>query len=104
MWNYFLIEGCGWKLLSLPYLDECKFLILKVIEQSIRDFVALSHATVPTEQQYFITASGFLFDDDYRIDWGGQDKSLRELTEIIGLEQEWIRDKVLVTYEQKHRK
>lgn len=89
---------------SIPELDECRFLIKKVIEQAVRDFAALEDAVSSSEQSDYQTACGFLFDDDYHINWGGQEMSLQDLLDWVDLEAEWVRKKALLAKERRKQK
>lgn len=75
--------------------DEARYLILKIVEQAIRDFISLSKSSIPIERGYYETACGFLFDDEYRIDYGDEEKSLKELLEIIDIQLDWFREHVV---------
>lgn len=77
--------------MSLPFIDECKRLILKIIEQAIRDYISLEHARAPIEKYYYETACEFLFNEEYTIDYGGEDKTMRDLLDILDLDIDWIR-------------
>lgn len=77
-----------------PPEDECRFLLLKILEQAIRDYINLQNSSILLEKFYFQTAEGILFDDDYRINYGGHDMSLSDILHAINIEQEWFRDKV----------
>lgn len=79
---------------ALPELDECKILILKIIEQSIRDYMSLQYSTAPIEQFYYQTAEAFIFDDEYTINYGTQEKTIRDLCDIVSVDIIWLRDKV----------
>ena len=78
-----------------PEIDECKYLILKIIEQAIRDFISLSKSSAPVEHGYYETACEFLFNDDYRIDYGDEEKSLRELLDILDIDLVWFRERIV---------
>lgn len=86
---------------SIPELDECRFLIKKVIEQAVRDYAALEHAETLSDQQDYESACGFLFDDDYRIEWGGQLMSLQDLLDWVDLDQGWVRRRARLAKENK---
>lgn len=76
-------------------IDECKYLILKMIEQTVRDFINLEHSSVPIEIQYYESACQFLFDDEYYIDYGGTDKNLENLLDILDINIKWFRERVV---------
>jgi len=89
---------------SLPEVDECRFLIKKVVEQAVRDYSALEHSTSASEQFDYQTAVGFLFDDSYRVNWGGQEMSLQDLLDWVDLEAEWVRKKAKQAKERRIKK
>jgi len=95
----------GWYLIfrSLPELDECRYLILKIVEQSVRDYLSLEFSDAPIEQYYYDTAIDFIFDDDYVIDYGSEDKSLNDLLDILDLNIRWFREKISILKENKVR-
>lgn len=86
---------------SLPEVDECRYLIQKIIEQAVRDFIALEKSTSATEHYSYETACGFLFDDNYRVNWGGEEKSFQDLLDFIDLDAAWVRKKTLESREKK---
>jgi hypothetical protein len=88
---------------SLPHIDECRYLILKLTEQAIRDFLSLEHSNAPIEQVYFQTARFFLFHDEYTIDWGPEERTLEDLLDVIGLDIDWIRMRVLQLKQRRVR-
>ena len=89
---------------SIPEIDECRFLVKKVIEQAVRDFAALENAESSGDQLDYQTACGFLFDDDYRISWGGEEMSLQDLLDWVDLDAEWVRKKALLAKERRKEK
>lgn len=89
---------------SIPEIDECRFLIKKVVEQAVRDYSSLEHSTSASEQFDYQTAVGFLFDDNYRVNWGGQEMSLQDLLDWVDLEAEWVRKKAKQAKERRLRK
>ncbi len=80
--------------------DETNIIFLKIIEQAIRDYFNLSKSVVPIEIQYYETASGFLFDDDYCMQWGDHEIDLDDVLDYVGIDQEWFRKKLLVILER----
>lgn len=78
-----------------PHEDECKYLLLKILEQSIRDYVNLDGSESSVEKQYFETARDFLFSDEYVIDFGGSDHNLSSLLDILDIGLEWFREHVV---------
>lgn len=81
--------------------DECRYLMLKIIEQAVRDFIVLEHSTAPIDQYFYETAVDFLFDDEYLIQWGDTEIGLEHMLEFLGLEVDWAREKALLAKEKK---
>lgn len=77
-----------------PQEDECKFLLMKMIEQSIRDYINLEKCIAPIEIQHFESARDFLFDDEYTIQYGEREIGLVDVLHILSLEIDWFREKV----------
>jgi len=65
-----------------------------MIEQAVRDYLRLGKSPVPVEQWYYVTAECFLFEEDYRVDWGGEEKSLKDFLDALGIDTDWFREKV----------
>jgi len=86
---------------SLPNIDECRYLILKIIEQAVRDYISLDGSDVLAEQALFATAEGFLFDDDYQIHWGDEEKTLCDLLDFLDIDIDWFRERVEIAKERK---
>ena len=78
-----------------PEEDECRLIILKVVEQAVRDYIALEKSESLSDQQEYELVKEFLFDDEYIIDWGGANLSLQDLLDWVGLEVEWVREKAI---------
>jgi hypothetical protein len=81
--------------LPIPTPDECKYLILKVIEQAVRDYLSLEKTNTPIEKLYYETACEFLFDDDYIVEFGGANKTLRDFLDILDISLDWFRERVM---------
>lgn len=77
-----------------PDMEESRFLILKVMEQAIRDYLALEEAQTTHEVFLWQTAAGFIFDDDYRLMWGDQELSPEDLLGMVDINISWLRQKV----------
>jgi hypothetical protein len=84
-----------------PRIDECKLLILKIIEQAVRDYLSLEDSVAPIEKYYYQTAFYFLFEKEYQIDYGGVDKSLADLLDILDIDPAWFVYKVRIL--KRHR-
>ncbi len=86
-----------------PQHDECKFLLMKVVEQAVRDFINLEFSTIPIEKVYYESATGFLFDTDYRIDYGGHEMSFSDVLDCLDMEAIWFREQVSKLKERKRK-
>lgn len=75
--------------------DETKILLLKVIEQSIRDYNNLKKSKVPIEVGYFETARDFLFEKDYYILWGDLEITIVDILDYLNVEYEWFQRKII---------
>lgn len=83
------------------YPDEARRIVLRVIEQAKRDFLNYQNPQTMWEQEYLTTASGFLFDDSYRIEWGEWDCSLQDLLDIFDRDVYGLRKQVLEELKEK---
>ena len=88
---------------TIPHIDECRYLILKMIEQAVRDYISLGNSSAPIERYYYETACEFLFDDDYYIDYGGVDRNLRDLLDILDINVDWFRERVVKLKDRRIR-
>lgn len=77
----------------IPDIEECRFLLLKVVEQAVRDFVSFADSTEPELIEVCKEAKDFIFDDEYHIDWGGRQVNLQVIMDILDLDLEWFRKK-----------
>ena len=72
-------------------LDQSKLLLLKVIEQSIRDYIAFRGSTLVAERRIWEEANDFLFDDSYYFHWGDLEINLDDALTMLNLEISWLR-------------
>ena len=90
---------------SLPYYlpnpEEVRFLIMKVIEQAVRDYCSLANAELPAEKALWETARGFIFDDSYTVDWGDKEYRLEDLLDILELDIVWFREQTTKKFETR---
>jgi len=77
------------------YTDETRYLIYKIVEQAIRDYLSLYNAKTLADKFDYQTAVSFLFDDNYTINWADEEKNLEDLLDIINIDISWIRYKVV---------
>lgn len=94
---------------SLDY-EECCYLLMKIVEQAIRDYCLLPWSNIPYKQWHWETAKDFLFEDDYYIQWGDQEMTLGNICEILAysekscIDVDWIRRKTRERYEAEKAK
>ena len=75
-----------------PTLEQCRFLMLKVLEQAVREYCIYAKAITPNEKETWTMAKAFLFDDNYRFNWGDLELSLEDFLDIIDLDIDWVRE------------
>lgn len=77
-----------------PKLDECRTLLLYVVKQAIDDYQTFQDRTREDHKELWLTSSGFLFDDDYHIQWGELILNFDQICDLLGLEVDWVRHKI----------
>lgn len=85
-----------------PDIEEAKFLMLKVLEQAIRDYISLEKVNIPNSNMLWEQARDFLFEDDYCISWGEMVITLTDLLDILDMDIEWVRMKTKKKYREKN--
>ena len=94
---------------KINYEEAC-FVLLKVVEQSIRDYCLLEWSNIPYKQFYWETARDFIFDDEYFIEWGELNLCLGNICEILSynkkseMDVDWIRRKTKDKYKAEQIK
>ena len=78
----------------IPDIEECRILMLKVIEQAVRDYQLLGESQFINDKVAFETAKAFIFEDDYYFKWGEMELSTKDFLDILDLDIEWLRDQV----------
>lgn len=78
----------------MPTEEKARFLVLKVLEQTVRDYESLSNSTVSSEQAVWETARSFLFDDDHFLMWGDWELTTEDLLDMVDLDIHWVRQQV----------
>ena len=76
-----------------PYPEQCRYLMLKVIDQAIRDYCLLVDSELPNERVAWETARAFIY-DDYYIEWGTWNISAEEFLAILDIDILWFREQV----------
>lgn len=75
----------------LMYQEECRRLWCAVIEQAVNEYIDFKFSRDPEERKLYYLAKEFLFDDNYKMQFGDKLVSLEELAGVLGLDLEWIR-------------
>lgn len=83
--------------------EEARFLLLKVIEQTVRDYTSSRPAVTPSEVQTWENARDFIFDDDYKIQWGDWQLNINEVLEILNIDIDWFRENISRKYQEKDK-
>ncbi len=86
-----------------PNIEECRFLILKIVEQSIRDYISLFGSNISSEKALWDTAYGFIFDDEYRIMWGNTEMGTEDLVGIVDVDIHYLRERVRKQFKERHK-
>ena len=79
---------------SIPFPDECRRLITKVLSQAALDFINFAADFTQVSEEDFLTASGLIFDNEYSIDWGNENLTFEKICIIVNVEPEWFRDRI----------
>ena len=87
-----------------PNTEECRLVILKVIEQTSRDYLSLYNSKTSALQYTWETARDFIFSDRYYINWGNQIVSPTHLLQLVDIDIEWLRRKMRERFSQIERK
>lgn len=86
----------------IPNIEEYRFLILKVVEQAVRDYLLLSNSVLPSDIYLWKTAESFIYDSEHTIMWGDLEMTLEDLLNVIDINVDWFRERVTKRYLQKH--
>jgi hypothetical protein len=79
----------------MPDEDQCRFIILKVLEQAVRDFTSLADSFLPHDKEVWQEAKDFLFDNEYKLLWGDWELTTEEFLQLVDLDIEWVREQSL---------
>lgn len=69
-------------------------IILHVINQAIKDYENFRGKLGEEEVELFESAEGFLFQEDYLVDWGDEPITVRKLCDHIGIDIDWLRNNI----------
>ena len=86
------------------YIDECQYVILKIINQAVHDYLTLYNSANIVDKNYYDIACKFLFDDNYKINYGGKYKSLHDLLLLVSINIDWLRKAVIKRMQVKIEK
>jgi hypothetical protein len=74
-------------------VQDCKIIILKILEQAVKDYIAFDQSTEEQERIAYQTAQAFLFDPSYTLDWGSPEPiTSTHLLELIDIDIDWVRE------------
>lgn len=85
-----------------PEPEQCRFLMLKVLEQTVRDYCSLVTSELPNERVTWEMARDFLFDDNYKIMWGDWELNIVEFLEILDIDADWFREQTTKKFREQH--
>jgi hypothetical protein len=86
-----------------PDEEQCRMLMLKLLEQSVRDYCSLSASQLGNEQLIWQEARAFLFDNEYQFNWGEYELTLESFLDIIDLDIDWVREQTQKKFEARKR-
>jgi len=81
--------------------DDCYFIIFKIIEQAVHDFILLDKSANFKDRDDYYTACEFLFNNEYTIMYGDEEKKLEELLELIDIDINWFKNKIIKLKENR---
>ena len=76
----------------IPSKEQCRILMLKVLEQAVRDYCSLAKSELANEQQQWEEARAFLMDKNYHFKLGDYDLTLESFLDILDLDVDWVRE------------
>jgi len=85
----------------MPEIDQCRFLILKVLDQAMRDYIALADSPLPNDRLTWEEAKDFIFSNDYTLQWGDNILTTEELLDYVDINIEWVRLQTKKKYKDK---
>lgn len=77
-----------------PTQKQCEYLMLKVLEHAVREYITLYQSESSHDQMVWALARDFLFDDTYRFTWGKWELSFKDFLDILDLDADWTRRKI----------
>lgn len=87
-----------------PTQDECRFIFTKILTQAVLDLTTIRNPKTKSEKEDYWTASGLLFDDNYTMNWDGEEIVADKIFDVLDLDKEWFREKTIQKIEEKKKK
>ena len=87
----------------MPNEEQCRILMLKVLEQAVRDYCSLASSKLSNEQQMWEEARAFLMDRDYLFRWGKYELTLESFLDILDLDVNWVREQTRKRFQARNR-
>lgn len=88
----------------IPHEEQCRVLMLKVLEQAVRDYCSLAESSIQTEKDTWQTAKSFIYDDEHYFMWGDLELNLESFLDILDLDLVWTRKMTTKRFENRKRK
>jgi len=86
-----------------PNIEECRFIVLKVIEQAVRDYIGLfNQQDTETKKEFWETARDFIYDESYVFFWGDNEITSSEFLEYVNLDIDYLRRKTTEQFKKEH--
>lgn len=79
---------------AAPNQEQVHYLILKIIEQAVKDYEFYKDKTKEEDIFIYETARDFIFDDAYLVQWGDEELSPAQLCDIVEIEIAYLRKQV----------
>jgi len=83
--------------------DEVRYLLLRLLEQSMKDYMSLGDNLTKNNQEYFDTAESFLFDKEHYVQWGEYEINCDFVLEYLDIDEEWFYKKLEVIKIEKQK-
>lgn len=87
----------------IPDKEQCRFLMLKVLEQAVRDYCALYQSELTSDRVTWQIAKDFLFDDKYILTWGQLELTTEEFLDLLDLDISWVREQTIKKFNHRRK-
>ena len=84
--------------------EDCIDLLHMMLLQATRDFFTFQNPIKAADREIYFTASGLLFDDNYRFYWGEEEYYADFIFDTLGLDKEWIREGLIEKLEKRQKR